>query len=262
MPWDSGAWDDGQTWDSDAPAVPLFQTPKPPRKRMPKSDYIQSRDEEFSQQLLTFRNNITPYVATLGLTAPQVASQSADALYFQFLVACQSLARDFGQQCTAWKTILRRGGEAPGTGVPQVPAFGTPPPVVAPGIEVRFRALAQQIKNQPAYNDAIGEALGLEGPAQTGPDYDALQPEISARVVGSRVEVEWDWAGQRAFLDMCELQVDRGAGFVLLAFDTTPGYSDTHPFPATPARWTYRAIYRKGDAQVGQWSQLASVMVG
>jgi hypothetical protein len=39
-----------------------------------------------------------------------------------------------------------------------------------------------------------------------------------------------------AFLDICELQVDRGdnKGFVALAFDTTPGYNDTQPFPTAP----------------------------
>ena len=61
---------------------------------------------------------------------------------------------------------------------------------------------------------------------------------------------------------MIELQVDRGTGFVFLANDTTPGYTDTHPFPATPTKWTYRAIYRVGDSQVGIWSKPVSITVG
>jgi hypothetical protein len=36
--------------------------------------------------------------------------------------------------------------------------------------------------------------------------------------------------------------------------DTTPGYNDTEPFPATAAKWTYRAMYYVGDSPVGQWS--------
>ena len=43
---------------------------------------------------------------------------------------------------------------------------------------------------------------------------------------------------------------------------TTPGYNDTAPFPAAPAKWSYRAIYRVGDAQVGVWSNVVSVTVG
>ncbi len=32
------------------------------------------------------------------------------------------------------------------------------------------------------------------------------------------------------------------AGWTLLTIDTTPGYTDTAPHPATLTRWTYRAI--------------------
>ena len=46
-----------------------------------------------------------------------------------------------------------------------------------------------------------------------------------------------------------------------LFIDTTPGYVDTAPFPAVPTKWTYRAIYRVDDAQVGQWSAPVSVTV-
>jgi hypothetical protein len=38
---------------------------------------------------------------------------------------------------------------------------------VAPGIEVRYRALVKQIKGNPAYNEAMGAALGIEGSIQT-----------------------------------------------------------------------------------------------
>ena len=41
--------------------------------------------------------------------------------------------------------------------------------------------------------------------------------------------------------------------------DTTPGYTDTAPHPATLTRWKYRAIYHADDAQVGLWSAEVSV---
>ncbi len=94
------------------------------------------------------------------------------------------------------------------------------------------------------------------------PDLSAIQPQFDVSVSGTQVNVNWGWQGQGQFLDMCELQVDRGQGFVLLAFDTTPGYNDTTPFPTAPAKWTYRAIFHVGDGRVGQWSNPVSVMVG
>jgi hypothetical protein len=63
---------------------------------------------------------------------------------------------------------------------------------------------------------------------------------------------------------MIELVVDRSdnQGEVLLAQNTTPNYTDTAPFPATPTKWTYRGIFRVGDSRVGQWSKPVSVTVG
>ncbi len=90
-----------------------------------------------------------------------------------------------------------------------------------------------------------------------------IQPVIDALITANHVNVKWGWGGNRAFLDQIEIQVDRGtgAGFVVLTFDTTPNYNDTQPFPATPAIWTYRAIYRVGDQQVGVWSNPVTVTV-
>ena len=77
---------------------------------------------------------------------------------------------------------------------------------------------------------------------------------------GAGVMVRWGWRGQSAFLDLLELEVDRGSGFQLLAYDSTPDYLDTTPITVA-AKWTYRAIFRVGDARVGQWSGPVSINV-
>jgi len=99
---------------------------------------------------------------------------------------------------------------------------------------------------------------------QTGPDLAVLQAILTLSIVGKAVLIGWGWQGFSAFLDMLEIQVDRndGQGFVFLTYDTTPNYTDTHPLPATPTKWKYRAIYRVGDAQVGVWSNTVEIMVG
>jgi hypothetical protein len=76
-------------------------------------------------------------------------------------------------------------------------------------------------------------------------------------VSGEAVHIGWGNNGSRAFLSGCEIQVDRGdgKGYGLLTVDT-------QPFPAGKAVWSYKAIYRADDAQVGQWSQVVSVAVG
>lgn len=231
---------------------------------MPKTDYINQNDAAFNAQQQTFKNVIAGYSALLGVTTPQIAIQAGDANYYDYTLKCADIMAKGAQQWTVWKNLERAGGTPPASGAPVAPVFPTAVPAVAPGIEARFRALVQLIKANTNYNEAMGQALGIEGADQTGPDLATLQPAIDAIISGNHVNVKWGWGGNSAFLDMCELQVDRGDGhgFVLLAYDTTPNYTDTQPFPAAPAKWIYRAIYRVGDAQVGLWSLPVSITVG
>ena len=229
---------------------------------MAKSDYIAQNDDQFAAQLQTFKTGIGAYATTLGLSPAQVTAQAADADSFAHVVACQGIMQGVSQQWTAWKNLLRAGGSPPAAGAPMAPVFPPVVAVVALGVEVRFRALVKAIKAHPNYNDAIGQALGIEGAVQIGPDLSTIQPIIDAILSGNAVQLGWGWDGQSAFLDMLELQVDRGNGWTLLAFDTTPNYTDTTPLPATPTKWKYRGIFRVGDAQVGQWSNTVEITVG
>ena len=231
---------------------------------MAKSDFVDSNDDKFSAQQQVYKTNIPSYATDLGVTPAQVASQAADANYFTYIIACQEIMQNAAQQWTSWKDLIRDGGTPPAAGAPVLPVF---PPVVAsvaPGVESRYRALVKQNKSDSNYNDSIGQALGTVGAEQTAPDLTTVQPELDATINGTSVDVGWGWGGNSAFLDMIELQVDRGdgKGYVMLAYDTTPNYTDTAPFPATPAKWTYRGIYRVGDKQVGLWSKPVSVTVG
>jgi hypothetical protein len=231
---------------------------------MIKSDPIQKNDLAFAAQMLTCKNNLPTYAAVLGLAPAEVDAQAADAVAFDYWVRSMNILHQDAQQFTAWKDLLRDGGTPPTDGAPGVPVLPAAVPVVAPGIEARFRALVQKIKGSPNYNVAIGDALNIEGAQQTPPDLSTVQPVLTLTLNGNHVEVGWGWQGNVAYLDQCEIQVDRGdgKGYVLLTFDPSPGYTDTTPLPATPAKWTYRRIYRVDEAQVGQWSSPVSITVG
>jgi len=148
----------------------------------------------------------------------------------------------------------------PGFTAPALPVGGT---AVPPGALTRIFALVQDIKNSGKCSDANAAALGIVGTAQPGPDLTTIQPIIDAYIQGNQVIIKWGWGGNSAFLDACEIWVDRndGKGWVLLTIDTTPGYNDTQSFPATSVKWSYKAIYRLDDGQVGLWSQIVSVTV-
>ncbi len=229
-----------------------------------KGNYVQANDNAFAAQLITFKGEIPSYAVVLKLTNDQVTSQAADADYFDYCLKCQGILQNAATQATGWKDLMRDGGSPPATGAPVAPVLPAAVPAVAPGIEARFRALVKSIKANAAYNEAMGQALGIEAAQQTPPDLTTIQPEIDAYLNGANVQVDWGWGGYANYLDMCHLQVDRGdgKGYVDLCYDTTPGYTDTTPLPAAPVKWTYRAIYRVNDANVGLWSKPVSVTVG
>ncbi len=246
---------------------PADPVPSPPtkthKKHKPmKADPVPSADDPFAGVLTGFKNAIAPFATLFGLTPAQVTAQAADADYFEYVLLCRQLASDYGQGWTSWKDVIRDGGTAPSTGMPQPLTLPTAVAVVALGIEARFRALVAYIKAHANYNEGIGQTLGIEGAEIPGPDFSTFKPELDLEHSGAGVMVGWGWQGKSKFLDLLEIQVDRGdgAGFILLSYDSTPNYLDTHPI-TVPAKWTYRAIFRVGDARVGQWSGPVSINV-
>ncbi|MBA3961050.1 MAG: hypothetical protein H0X40_04005 [Chthoniobacterales bacterium] len=121
----------------------------------------------------------------------------------------------------------------------------------------------KQIKASADYNESIGQAFGIEGTPQVGPDYATLAPVLGLSSSGGQVSIAWGWQGFSAFLDQCELQVDRGdgKGMVLLAIDTTQARPTPRPSRMRPRSGSTR-LYRVGDNRVGQWSNQVSIAVG
>ena len=228
---------------------------------MAKRDLIQAGNTGFSTQQITFMNGIGSYGSILGLAPADIAAQAADANYSAYVLDWQNVLQNAASQAATWTKITREGGSPPPTGAPVAPVLPAAVPTVAPGVEGRFRAIVRQAKASSAYNVGIGKALGIEAAEHAGPDLPTIAPVLTATLSGGQVQIDWGWQGHGNALDMIEIQVNRGNGHGLLAYDTTPGYSDSTPLPAAPEKWTYKAIYRVGDGQVGQWSPEVSLTV-
>lgn len=249
--------------------------PKPSKtRRMKHQPYYPTRAAEQIVWLGNFANKISTHAPGLGISTQACADAVADARWIIYVLGSWLPAvRTWQKSCTDAASAAQEGTN---TAVPMtLPVFTAPtlpgaagsfPAVVArpEGAVQRLFGLVADLKLAPGYDPAIGADLGVEGAQQSGPDYSILRPNLAARLIGTRVEIEWGWQGYGRFLDQCEIQVDRndGQGWVILTFDTSPGYVDTTPHPANPTRWKYRAIYRVDDARVGLWSEEVSVIVG
>jgi hypothetical protein len=294
--WDSTEIDPftGQpyTWDSPNPNVtwdgilepgdPGYVPPpatssrsRNPTKKMKHNSYYPTNVPEQILWLTNFFNKLIGHAPSLGVSVPVCAAAVADARWLIYLLgAYQPALKAWAKSCTDFIREAQTGaGEAnmvlPAFVAPPLPAAdagaGLPAVVpVKPGALNRIFSLVQVMQEAPTYVESTGTDLGTIGSEVTGPDFATLRPEFTVKVAGGKVVLDWGWGGFRSFLDMLQIQVDRAdaKGFVDLAYDTTPGYTDTQPLPAAPVKWKYRAIWRVGDEQVGLWSEEVSITVG
>lgn len=279
--WDSP--NPNVTWDGilepgDAGYVPPPLSPKrntQPTKKMKHNSYYPTNVPEQILWLTNFFNKLIGHAPVLGVSVAACAAAVADARWLVYLLgAYQPALKAWAKSCT---DVMKEAQSGTGDAVMVLPAF-VPPPLpaadagaglpavvpVKPGALTRIFSLVQVMQEATSYVESIGTDLGTIGSEATGPDFETLRPTFTVKLIGGKVVIEWGWGGFRSFLDMLQIQVDRAdaKGFVDLAFDTTPGYTDTQPLPAAPVKWKYRAIWRVGDEQVGLWSEEVSITVG
>ena len=248
------------------PPSPVPSQPPTKKKHMKRNSYYPGRVGDQIVWLTNFPDKIVRWATVLGLTPAQVAAAQADCRWLVYVLReWLPAARAWSLACTNAAYEIQSGT---GTAAQTLPVFVPPPHAedvapVAPGALDRIFALVQLIKDSGKCTDVIAADLGILGSAATGPNLAAVQPDFTATVVSGQVFLKWGWGGNADYLEFIEFLVDRadGKGSVFLATDTTPGYTDTTPLPATLTKWTYKAIYHDGDHQVGLWSVPVTVNV-
>ena len=234
---------------------------------MASSPYYPTREGDQLTWFLNLNVKIDSFITPLELNPARVAQihNTLGWLIWTWGTLLPSRRLD-APAALAWRNLLATGISQAGTVVtPPVPALLIPPSSITYfGMLTWLFEEISRWKSSVGYNDTIGQSLGIIGPVLSPPDFTTVQPALTATASGGSVKVTWGWQGYSAFLDLCELVVDRndGQNFKLLAYDSTPNYEDNQPYPVAPTKWTYKAIYRVGDHQVGQWSAVAEVLVG
>jgi hypothetical protein len=225
---------------------------------MAKDAFLPRTEPGKRKWLTNFSAKLATYAATVGVTPAEVTQAAADSLFFNYVCDAHDQHSKTTRDWTAFKNAAA-GGNAMGV-LPTTPALPPAPPAVPPNIFGRNSALAARIKKHPAYTEAMGQDLGIIGAEQTI-DYTSLKPVLQIILQAGHPVLGWRKQG----MDSLELWVDRGdgKGSVFLAIDSVPDYTDTAALPASGASavWKYKGIYREADAQVGQWSDVATTTV-
>ena len=228
---------------------------------MPTSSYMPKDDNGKADLLDHVAATLPKYAALLNVSAEDMASHQADAIAFRYGFNLHNSAKSFDHNCTTFKNQLRDGG-TDATLWPIPPLLPEPiPPMVKSGIIPRFSQFVNWLKAQKNFSPAIGQDLRIIGPAYIV-DPSAWKPVLSILIQAGHPTVVWAKGKASAI----EIWVDRndGNGFVFLIIHTEPNTPDPAPLPPTGTSvvWKYKAIYRYHDEQVGEWSDVLSVMVG
>jgi hypothetical protein len=117
--------------------------------------------------------------------------------------------------------------------------------------------MIKRIKNHPNYTVASGEDMGIEVHASVS---NGLKPFITITLEAGHPMLKWT----KGTNDALDIYVDRGDGnFVFLTTALSNKYTDTHTISpgSSSAIWKYMAIFKHGDTQVGEYSDVVSITV-
>ena len=228
---------------------------------MSNSSYMPTNDGGKAELLEHLAVTLPKYAELLEISTADLENLKKKSASFRYALNTLYALQSYTQHYTEFKNSLRDGGSG-NADWPLPPKFDENiPPAVECGVIPWVSALAARIKAHRNYTAAIGQDCWLIAATHVF-DPGALKPALSFKNnVGHPVIV---WTKGKA--SGIEIWVDRGDsnGFVFLTINTEPNTTDNAPLPASgsTAIWKYKAIYRLHDEQVGQWSDVISVMVG
>ena len=240
-----------------------------------KKYYLPSEDAKLSVWFQNLSSKIGAYASKYGLTPAEVTFIQNAAAYFLFWFTALSQLKAAVQKVSAFKREILHGVK-PGGSPSVVPAdilFGTVPTAVNPGILGFTRSIIGRIKKHQAYTVADGEDLKIEGDESTE-DIHALKPIFKIEKEGGHPNLIWS----KGISQGVKIKVARTApgpmppppmgspgpvNFQFLAIDTQPDYLDSTPLPAYGQTevWSYCMIYILNDEEIGDWSEIQSVLV-
>ncbi len=223
--------------------------------------YLPPDDGSRADLLDHLADTLPKYTERFRLMPDILATRRDDAAAFRYALHGADDAQAYAQHRTAHKNLLRDGGDGSGDWPLPLILSQPEPPAVPPGIIPRLTSFVTWLKSPSDYNDAIGQDLWLVGAKQVI-DPTTWKPNPSIQLQGGQPVIGWT-KDKATALEILEDRGD-GKGFVLLTISSSPPTTDNTPLPpaGTSAVWKYKAIYHRGDDQVGHWSDVLSIALG
>ena len=222
---------------------------------------IDSTDDGLVNQIGKFLKHYPDYENILNLPPAKITTLGEMLKFFSFVVTKQHDFKYFGLELTSYKDLLRDGNPLLlMNALPVVPVY----PAILPttsnqGVVVFFREITQLCVATRKMTEPMAIALGLIKLPVIA-DLIAGTPNLiskSSNVGHPRLHCTL------GYYEGYEVWKDSGKGFVKLDVSNKPDYVDNSPLPATGVSevWAFKAIYRYNNVQIGNWSEIVSVLV-
>ncbi|MCX6898213.1 MAG: hypothetical protein NT105_05885 [Verrucomicrobia bacterium] len=233
---------------------------------MRRQTYYPSRIANQILWLGNFRNKLPGYETVLGLPSAHVDACVASCNYTIYALGeWLTAVRDFGPAATEAVDLLLAGSGPDAVVLPvfTVPTLPTGVASVPPGALNRLFDLVAIIKAAPGYTEAIGQDLGIVGPA-SNEFVDQAMPAFKLQIVPGpvcqAVKIVFKKFGHEGVWIECQ----RGNGeWQFVAVDSESPYLDERPLlvAGAPEVRKFRLRFWDKGTPNGNWTDVASVTV-
>lgn len=224
-------------------------------------DYLPRNWDEFAAWMQNFAEQLPKFSAKYGISAATLTAVAADAAWVSYWAQAKTNAKQQEKQLTDYADAIAKneiGSPSPSEPTWELPP--NPPAPVAPGVRKRIRQIAQFIKNNPAYEEADGELLGIVG-AEAG-EPDDLTPIFDLRSLPDfNVEAEF----QKKGMDAARFEYRRAntdAWQQAVTLTSSPGSFRVPPQVAGRAEQIeVRCIYLRKNNPFGNYSDIKPAFI-
>jgi len=263
------------TWNQSYWNQPVLWGPLPPPSSNPttktnhknhtmnRQAYFPSTRSAEPEWFTNFGNKVTDHATAAGMPAGEITDIVKDAKFCAYAAgAWLAMARQFAPACTAALENLYDGTGTdpfvlPVFTAPTLPAGVVPVP---PGALKRIFRFIADLKNKPAYNETMGQDLGIIGPEETQPDVPKFTIKVGTGEGCECAELRFFKYGRLGVV----VQSRRNGGeWETLGIDTETPYTDARPLltPGTAEVREYRLRFWDGEA-TGDFTPVQRATIG
>lgn len=228
-------------------------------------DYLPRNWDEFNGWIQNFAQQLPKFTAKYGISAANLTALDADAAWTAYWTQARTNARQQQKQLTDYTDDIAK--KPIGSAAPSEPTWELPPNAPAPrppGIRKRIRQIAAFIKNNPAYDEADGELLGIVGTDSGEPDALTARPTLTVRTLPAfALEVEY----KKLEMDALSIELRRTSGAradweAIKVLTRSSGSFTVEPMVAGQGEQIeLRAVYLKNDSPFGNYSDTVTAFI-